>query len=238
MGMDVEIEERADEARGGEANGAGAAPVAIRAPSPTGEGERVGHGGERGAEATMIPLSPDQVAHMRLAQGQVPTVDNRDWLPKGRSSSDDSVWKSAGDNGVAIACTPEFWKDLGYDSSNIYRAGARLKLLVRLAKGRTFPRLRFPKEAGREPSCEACVTWHVVPSMDALVAQAKATTVEDLDAVLNMQQKHTALRNQRLDKCPTCDTPLVEDELLLMHMFRCGRGGQCAHAPTSPATLA
>ena len=74
--------------------------------------------------------------------------------------------------------------------------------------------------------------------MDALVAQAKATTVEDLDAVLNMQQKHTALRNQRLDKCPTCDTPLVEDELTLMHMFRCGRGGQCAHAPTSPATLA
>ena len=184
----------------------------------------------------MIPMSPDQVAHTRLAQGRVQTVDNREWLPKGRGTSDDSVWKSAGDNGVAIACTPEFWNDLGYVNKNTNRAGIRLKLLVRLANGRTFHGLRFPKEAGREPNCE--LTWHVVPSMDALMQQAQANSVQDLDDVLNMQQKHTALRNQRLDKCPTCDTPLVEDELTLMHMFRCGRGGQCAHAPTSPATLA
>ena len=231
-------EERATETADGEDSLTGEPSNSIDGPSHSGEGESVTHGGEREAEATAIPLSPDQAIHMRLVRGQVLTVNNRDWLPRGRGPLDDSVWKSAGNDGVVIACTPAFWKALGCANNLEDRVGARLKLLVRLAKGSTFHRLRFPKIAGRATSCDARLTWHVVPSMDALVAQAKATTVEDLDAVLNMQQKHTALRNQRLDKCPTCDTPLVEDELLLMHMFRCGRSGQCAHAPTSPATLA
>lgn len=91
------------------------------------------------------------------------------------------------------------------------------------------------KDADAGEDGEACVAWHVVPSMDAFMAQAQATSVQDLDDVLNMQQKHTALRNQRLDKCPMCDTSLLEDdEIALMHMYRCARGGQCAHGMRLP----
>jgi hypothetical protein len=125
------------------------------------------------------------------------TVGNRDWFPRGRSPSDDSVWKAAGDDGVVIACTPEFWKELGYVNNLESRAGARLKLLVQMANGQTFTKLRFTREAGREVRCDDRLTWHVVPSMDALMAQAQATSVQDLDAMLNRQAKHSKLRTMR-----------------------------------------
>lgn len=230
-------EERATETADGEDEGAGEPANSIDGPSNSGEGESVTHEGEREAEATAIPLSPDQAIHMRLVRGQVLTVSNRDWLPRGRGPLDDSVWKSAGANGVAIACTPEFWKALGCANNLESRVAARLKLLVRLANGSTFDRLRFPKKTGHEHSSDACLTWHVVPSMDALMEQANAMSVQDLDNVLNMKRKHSRLRTEaNLKTCPMCATPLVEeDDVALVHMYRYARGGQCAHAPAAPA---
>jgi hypothetical protein len=230
-------EERAAETPDGEDSRLTGEPSnSIDGASHWGEGESVTHGGEREAQATALPLSPDQAIHMRLVQGQVLTVSNRDWLPRGRGPLDDSVWKSAGADGVAIACTPEFWKALGCANNLEDQVGARLKLLVRLANGSTFHRLRFPKVAGLA-HCDARLTWHVVPSMDALMAQAKAMSVQDLDNVLNMKRKHSRLRTEaKLETCPTCATPLVEeDDVALVRMYRCARGGQCVHAPAAPA---
>lgn len=67
--------------------------------------------------------------------------------------------------------------------------------------------------------------------------QAKAMSVQDLDNVLNMKRKHSRLRTEaKLKTCPTCATPLVEeDDVALVRMYRCARGGQCAHAHAAPA---
>jgi hypothetical protein len=235
--METEDGMRATETPDGEDSLTGEPSNSIVGPPHSGEGESVTHEGGREAEATAIPLSPDQAIHMRLVRGQVLTVSNRDWLPRGRGPLDDSVWKSAGADGVAIACTPEFWKALGCANNLEDQVGARLKLLVRLANGSTFHRLRFPKVAGLAHSCDARLTWHVVPSMHALMAQAKAMSVQDLDNVLNMKRKHSRLRTEEnLKTCPMCATPLVEeDDVALVRMYRCARGGQCAHGPAAPA---
>ena len=46
----------------------------------------------------------------------------------------------------------------------------------------------------------------------------------------------SAPKNNGLEVCPTCDTPLAEDELTLVHVYRCAKGGQRAHvASTGPA---
>jgi len=175
-----------------------------------------------------------QVALTRLATGQFLIEDNRDRFPKGRYPENDSVAKAAGAHGVAIACTPEFWNELGCDRHSS-RAGAFLKLLVKMAKGKTFTNTRYPETAQRGSKRW---TWHVVPSIEALKAQAHATSVQELEAVLNMQAKHSKLRNERkLETCPACDTPLVENEIALMNMYRCARGGQCGHAPPLPPPL-
>ena len=178
--------------------------------------------------------SPLQVALRRLATGQILTEDKRDWFPKGRCPEEDSVAKEAGANGVAIACTPEFWRQLGCDRHS-QRAGAFLKLLVKAANGRTFPATGYPETAQQGSKRW---TWHVVPSIEALKAQARATSVQELEAVLNMHAKHSKLRNeQKLETCPECNTPLVQNEIALMNMYRCARGGQCGHAPPLPPPL-
>ena len=202
-----------------------------------GDGATASPKGTNGVADDHVTTTPEdhvntgRAALARLASGSVPTVTNRGWFPKGRGLEEDSVAKAAGTSGIVIVCTPEFWQALGYDGDT-NRAGARLKLLVKMAEGRTFHKQAFPKEA----KLAGRWTFHVVPSMRALSEQAEKTTVEELEGVLNMQAKQTVLRKiNGLEVCPTCDTPLAEDELTLVHVYRCAKGGQRAHAPTGPA---
>ena len=107
----------------------------------------------------------------KIAEGRLLTIDDRTQFPKGRGR-ERSVAQAAGDTGVVMACTEEFWADLGVIGNA--KLGKRLTSLVKMAKGSTFPNESFPNNSGRTGQ----PTWHVVPSMDALQTAAKEMSVK------------------------------------------------------------
>ena len=107
----------------------------------------------------------------KIAQGRWLTIDDRTQFPKGRGR-ERSVAQAAGDTGVVMACNAEFWADLGVIGNA--KPGKRLTSLVQMAKGATFPNESFPNNTGRTGQ----LTWHVVPSMDALQTAAKDMSVK------------------------------------------------------------
>jgi len=113
----------------------------------------------------------DQAMIAKIAEGRLLTIDDRTQFPKGRGR-ERSVAQAAGATGVVMACTEEFWADLGVIGNA--KLGKRLTSLVKMAKGSTFPNESFPNNSGRTGQ----PTWHVVPSMDALQTAAKDMSVK------------------------------------------------------------